>query len=53
MLHQYDSIQQRVKIEELKTNRAYRLFLGNGFHDSASFLSFRENHERRFKASIW
>lgn len=36
MLFYYDFIQRGVKkLKKLKTNRAYRLFLGNGFHDSA------------------
>ncbi|KAF0815487.1 IS1182 family transposase [Cytobacillus sp. FSL R5-0377] len=40
----------RQTIEELKTNMAYRWFLGYGFHDKVPhFSTFGKNYERRFK----
>ncbi|MDQ0228886.1 IS1182 family transposase [Metabacillus malikii] len=40
----------RQTIEELKTNVAYRWFLGYGFHDKVPhFSTFGKNYERRFK----
>ncbi|AND41005.1 IS1182 family transposase [Cytobacillus oceanisediminis] len=42
----------RQTIEELKTNMAYRWFLGYGFHDKVPhFSTFGKNYERRFKDS--
>ncbi len=42
----------RQTIEELKTNMAYRWFLGYGFHDKVPhFSTFGKNYERRFKNS--
>ncbi|QVY62134.1 IS1182 family transposase [Cytobacillus gottheilii] len=40
----------RQTIEELKTNMAYRWFLGYGFYDKVPhFSTFGKNYERRFK----
>ncbi|KQL51372.1 transposase [Heyndrickxia shackletonii] len=40
----------RQTIEELKTNMAYRWFLGYGFYDRVPhFSTFGKNYERRFK----
>ena len=40
----------RQTIEEIKTNVAYRWFLGFGFYDSVPhFSTFGKNYERRFK----
>ncbi|WP_163103548.1 IS1182 family transposase [Peribacillus alkalitolerans] len=40
----------RQTIEEIKTNIAYRWFLGYGFHDKVPhFSTFGKNYERRFK----
>ncbi|WP_163103547.1 IS1182 family transposase [Peribacillus alkalitolerans] len=40
----------RQTIEEIKTNIAYRWFLGFGFHDKVPhFSTFGKNYERRFK----
>jgi hypothetical protein len=40
----------RKTIEEIKTNIAYRWFLGFGFHDKVPhFSTFGKNYDRRFK----
>ena len=40
----------RKTIDEVKTNMAYRWFLGYGFHDKVPhFSTFGKNYERRFK----